>query len=176
MNNKLSELENLNKTLKSPQELSGMFLPEGSPEQYDFMFVAEMPSMREPKDISGLGGNFNVSAPDRFLQKMMIEYRVAGSYITDIVKSGGIARKPTKAEIQKWLPFLLKEIEIIRPKNIVVIGDRTYRKSFKPFVQPFIPKSIKVDWVYHYSQQGSKTNAEVEQRFSEVINKMRNSE
>ena len=175
MDNKLAELEKLNKTLKSPQELGGVFLPNDSPKEFDFMFIAEMPSMRKLKDISGLGGNFNVSAPDRFLQKIMIEYKVAGSYITDIVKNGDIARKPTKAEIQKWLPFLLKEIEIIQPKNIVIIGDRTYRKSFKPFVQSFIPKSIKVGWVYHYSQQGGKSNAEVEQKFCEVINKMRNS-
>lgn len=176
MNKKLNELEKLNKTLKPPRELSGVFLPIGSPEQFDFMFVAEMPSMKKPKDISELGGNFNVSAPDRFLQKMMIKYEVAGSYVTDIVKRGDMIRKPTKEEIQEWLPFLLKEIEIIQPKAIVVLGKRTYEASFKLFIEPIISKKIKVDYVFHYSQQGAKTNVEVEQKFSEVIRNMRNSE
>ena len=174
MDSRLDELEALNKTLKSPQELSGKFLPEDVPKQYDFIFIAEMPSMSTPKDISGLGGNFNVSTPDRFLQRMMTTYGVSGSYVTDIVKRGDIPRRPTKEEIQQWLPFLLKEIEIIHPKFVVVLGKRTYDVSFKPFIEPLISKDTKIDYVFHYSQQGAKTNAEVERRFSEVINKLRN--
>jgi len=173
MDNKLNKLENLNKTLKPPRELGGKFLPEGSPRQYDFMFIAEMPSMSIQKDISDLGGNFNISAPDKFLQRIMITYGVAGSYVTDIVKRGDMPRRPTKEEIRRWTPFLIKEIEIIQPKAIIVLGKRTYEKSFMPFVEPLIPKGIKVDFVFHYSQQGAKTNAEVEQRFSEVISKMK---
>jgi len=137
------------------------------------MFIAEMPSMGTLKDISGLGGNFNMSAPDKFLQKMMITYGVTGSYVTDIVKRGDIPRRPTKEEIRQWLPFLLKEIEIIQPKAIIVLGKRTYDKNFKLFVGPYISKKITVDWAFHYSQQGAKTNVEVEQRFSEVIKKMK---
>jgi hypothetical protein len=41
------------------------------------------------------------------------------------------------------------------------------------FVEPHIPKHIKVDWVWHYSQQGRKSNAEIEQKFGEVINRIR---
>ena len=173
MNNKINKLDNLNKTLELPQELSGVFLPKNSPKQFDFMFIAEMPSMKKQKDISGLGGNFNVSAPDKLLQKMMIQCEVAGSYVTDIVKKGDVARKPTKSEIREWLPFLLKEIEIIQPKAIIVLSKRTYEASFKPFVEPMISKKIKVDYVFHYSQQGAKTNIEVEKKFSEVISHMR---
>lgn len=176
MDERLGKLNDLNKNLKPPKELSGAFLPKESPKQFAFMFIAEMPSMNVPKDISDLGGNFNVSAPDKFLQRMMITYRVAGSYVTDIVKKGDVPGRPTKEEIQQWLPFLLKEIEIIQPKAIIVLGKRTYEGSFRKYIEPRIPKGIKVDWVFHYSQQGSKTNAEVEQRFSEVINKMRNNE
>ena len=178
MNTKLDKIENLNKSLKPPKELGGRFLPEGFKEQFDFMFVAEMPSMNEPKKKSAKKENFNfgITARDRFFQKMMGKYGVAGSYVTDIVKQRDIPRRPTKEEIKKWLPFLLKEVEIIQPKAIIVLGRRTYDASFKPFVEPFIPKNIKVDYVFHYSQQGAKTNAEVEQRFSEVIRKIRNSE
>lgn len=137
------------------------------------MFVAEMPSMNVPKDWDGKS-NYNFGKFDarcRFFQKMMIEQGVAGSYVTDIVKERGKPRKPTKTEIQKWLPFLLKEIEIIQPKVIIILGKRTYEASFKLFVKPSIFKEIKVDYVFHYSQQGAKTNVEVEQRFAEVVRK-----
>lgn len=174
--NKLNQLENINKVLKPPQELSGIFLPEDSKKRFDFMFIAEMPSRNVPSDWDGKSNyNFNVTKTDRFLQNMMVRCDVDGSYITDIVKESNIPREPTEIEIQKWLPFLLKEIEIIQPKAIIVFGKRTY-KIFGQFVKPLITNEIKVDWVFHYSQQGAKTNVEVEQRFSEVINKIRNSE
>lgn len=174
MGDKLGRLEELNKTLKSPQELGGAFLPEGSPKQFEFMFVAEMPSMNEPKNKSTEKfSNFSVTARDRFLKEMMMKYGVAGSYVTDIVKERDVPRQPTKGEIEKWRPFLLEEVEIIQPRVIVVLGKRTYDASFKPFIEPHIPKQIKVEYVFHYSQQGAKTNAEVEQRFGEVIGKIR---
>ncbi len=175
MNNKLEQLRALNKTLKTPKELGGMFLPEGFKEQFDFMFVAEMPSMNEPKNKFGKKENFNfgVTAKDKFFQEMMIKYGTAGSYVTDIVKERDIPRRPTREEIKKWLPFLLQEIDIVNPKVIIVIGKRTYDDSFKPFIEPLIPKEIKTDYVFHYSQQGAKTNAEVDQRFGEVINRFR---
>ena len=173
MNDKLNKLETLNKTLKPPQELSGVFLPINSKKQFEFMFIAEMPSMSAPKDLSCLGGNFNVSTRDRFFQEMMIKYGVAGSYVTDIVKKGDIPRNPTKEEIKKWLPFLLKEIEIIQPKAIIVLGKRTYEASFKPFVEPLLEK-IKVDYVYHYSSQVPRKK--FERRFSEVLKRIRNGE
>ena len=173
INNKLRQLEKLNKLLKP---LGGVFLPKDSPKQFDFIFIAEMPSMNEPKekvkDIESF--NFNITASDQFLQNLMIKYNVAGSYVTDIVKKRNEPRRPTKEEIKQWLPFLIKEIKIVQPKYIVVLGKTNYESNFKRFVKPSVSENIKIDWVYHYSQQGSKTNAEVEQKFSEVINKMKN--
>jgi len=46
--------------------------------------------------------------------------------------------------------------------------------SFKPFVEPLINGNIKVDWVFHYRQQGAETNFEAEQRFSEVVLRKKN--
>lgn len=174
MDERLRKLDDLNESLRSPEELSGVFLPKESPKQFDFMFIAEMPSMSILKDISGLGGNFNVSARDKFFQEAMIKYGVAGSYVTDIVKKGDIPRKPTKEEINQWLPFLLKEVAIIRPKAIIVLGKRTYGASFKPFVGPYIPKETKVDWVFHYSSQVPRVK--FEQKFAEVIGKIKNNQ
>jgi uracil-DNA glycosylase family 4 len=173
MVNKLNKLKDLNKILKSPDELGGMFLPKGYKERFDIMFLAEMPSMNEPKDERKRSKNYNfgITARDIFFQEMMKKYSVAGCYVTDIVKGRDIPRMPTKAEIEKWLPFLLKEIVIIKPKAIVVLGLRTYKKSFKPFVEPSINKNIRVDYVFHYCSQ--VTRKKFEQRFAEVISKVR---
>ena len=174
MDNKLNQLKNLIKTLKAPKELGGVFLPMGYKEQFDFMFVAEMPSMNEPKNdlLKNENFNFGVTARDRFFQEMIIKYNVAGSYVTDIVKERDIHRKPTKEEIKKWLPFLLKEVEIIQPRAIIVLGRRTYEASFKPFIKPMISKNIFVDYVFHYSSQVPRNKFEY--RFDKVISKVRN--
>jgi len=174
---KLRRLKELNEQLNPPEELGGVFLPMGIKERFDIIFVAEMPSRNEPEDklLANKNFNFNVTGRDKFLQDMMIKSGVAGSYITDIVKRRDVPRKPTKEEIEKWAPFLLKEIEIIRPRAIVVLGKRTYEGSFKPFIENLIPEGIIIKWVYHYSQQGSKTNEEVEAKFAEVVSKIKES-
>jgi uracil-DNA glycosylase family 4 len=100
---------------------------------------------------------------------MLIKYGVGGSYVTDIVKGRDTARKPTKTEIQKWLPFLIEEINIIQPRTIIVLGKRTYESSFRPFIEPLIPKNIKIDYVFHYCSQVPRVK--FEKKFSEVINK-----
>lgn len=174
MNKKLNKLGKLNKSLKSPRELGGVFLPKGSRKRFDFMFVAEMPSMNEPKKKGDNKESFNfgVTARDRFFQEMMTKYGVAGSYVTDIVKERDIPRRPTRAKILKWLPFLIQEIEIMRPKYLVVIGKINYERNFIKFVEPEIEnKKIVIDWVFHYSPQVSRNK--FEQRFKEVIRKIR---
>lgn len=173
MDDKIQRLEKLKGSLKFPHELGGEFVPEGCPKQFEFMFVAEMPSMSEPKDSTVDYHNYSATHRDEFLKEMMTRCGVAGSYITDIVKGRDIPRRPTKTEIEQWLPFLLQEVEIIQPNAIIVFGKRTYDGSFKPFVEPHISKDIKLAWVWHYSQQGAKSNAEVEQKFAEVINRIR---
>lgn len=172
MDRKLKSLEELNKQLTLPKELGGVFLPEGVKEKFDFMFIGEMPSMNEPKNWDGISNyNFNVTKRDKFLQDMMVKYAVGGSYITDIVKEIDIARMPIKDEIKKWLSYLLKEIDILEPRVIVVLGERTYKKSFQKYVEPFISKNIKVDYVFHYCSQ--VTRDKFENRFSEVVSRLK---
>jgi len=168
MGTKLKKLEGLNKSLRPPKELGGRFLPEGFKERFDFMFVAEMPSMNEPRGMQvNINFNFNVTKRDKFFQEMMIKYNVAGSYVTDIVKERDIPRRPTGEEIKKWLPFLVKEIKTIKPKAIIVLGKRTYRQSFKPHIEAELTKTIKIDYVFHYSSQAPRKK--FEQRFKKVI-------
>jgi len=172
INPKLKKIEELNKSLNNPEELAGMFLPKGCKERFDIMFVAEMPSMNELKDdLAKDNFNFGVTARDRFFQEMLIKYDVAGSYMTDIVKARDIPRQPTEKEIKKWLNFLLEEIKIISPKVIIVVGQRTYEQSFRPFVEPLLSKNIKIDYIFHYCSQVPRDK--FEERFKEIIGKLK---
>jgi hypothetical protein len=65
MNNKKDKLKQINDTLKPPDQLGGVFLPKGYEEQFDIMFVAEMPGMIGDR-------NFDYTARDRFLQEMIV--------------------------------------------------------------------------------------------------------
>ncbi len=103
----------------------------------------------------------------------MVKYGVAGSYVTDIVKARSQPRQPTKVEALTWLPFLLKEIAIIGPGVIVVLGKRTYEGTFLPHVAQKIPAGIRSDYVFHYSNQVPKSK--FEQRFAAVITQLRTS-
>ena len=171
MNNKLNKLEKLSKQLKPPETLGGVFLPKDSKKQFKFMFIGEMPSMNEPKNWDGKSNyNFDVGKRCDLLKATMVKRGVGGSYATDIVKKRDIPRRLKEAEILHWRPFLLKEIEIIRPKAIIVLGRRTYEASFKPFIGPKISKKIKVDYVFHYGSQVPKKK--FERRFMEVVEKL----
>jgi uracil-DNA glycosylase len=90
------------------------------------------------------------------------------------VKERGKPGRPIKEQIAEWLPFLLKEIEIIKPKHIIVLGKGNYERDFKPFIEPRLSNAIKTDWVFHYSTQVPRWK--FEPRFREVINRLKYSE
>lgn len=181
MGDRASKIEKLNKLLKPPKELGGNFIPAGFKKQFDFMFIAEMPSMREPKNVQDLHTNYNFLG-DKLLTEKIAKCGLGGSYVTDMVKERGVPGRPTEEQIRKWLPFLFREIGIIKPKYIVVLGKGNYFRNFGLWIEPQIDKSIKADWVFHYAmreprkKEKFKTKKEkFEMRFSEVISKFRNS-
>ncbi len=169
---RLQQLEEINRSLNHPRELGGVFLPHGVEKTFDVMLIAEMPSMREPPTRAqpDWNWNFDVTRRDKFLQCMMSKYGLGGNYVTDLVKSRDIPGKPSHTELLKWLPFLLREIELISPEGIIVLGKRTYESSFLPYVQPAICESIRVDWVFHYCTQVSRRK--FEERFKAVVESM----
>ncbi len=172
MENKFVELDKLNKKLKPiPEDLPGRFFPEGYKECFDFIFLALRPSMNVPRGWNGVSNyNFDAgTAPDNFFKKILIDCNVAGNYVTDIVKKRALAnQRPTHGEIAEYLPFLIEEIKIIKPKAIILIGGEV-KRIFERYIKHYISEEIKSDWVWHYSQQGAKTNKEVLGRFQEVI-------
>ena len=169
MKRKITLLRHLNENLSKPREWPGLFLPIGSTERDDVMFVAEMPSMIEPKKEYV---NFNASARDRFFVQTLKDYGVTGVYVTDIVKRRDAPRRPSEKEINEWLGFLLKEINIINPKLLIIIGKKNYDKNYIPYIKAYIPKNMCDDWIYHYCSQ--VTRHKFTRRFVEVIDKHKN--
>jgi DNA polymerase len=92
-----------------------------------FMLVGEAPGREEAEQ-----GRPFVGRAGRFLNKALAEVGIDRKkvYITNVVKvrptktiKGKLRdRKPTKKEIEKWLPGLRREMKGIRPKVVVLLG------------------------------------------------------
>jgi uracil-DNA glycosylase family 4 len=95
-------------------------LGQGNSNSPDVMFIGEAPG--EEEDIQGLAF---VGAAGQFLTKMInaMGYQREDVYIANICKCRPPNnRPPEQHEIHKCLPFLREQINIIRPKVIVLLG------------------------------------------------------
>ena len=93
---------------------------QGNSNSPDVMFIGEAPG--EDEDIQGLAF---VGAAGMFLTKMInaMGYQREDVYIANICKCRPPNnRPPEQHEIHKCLPFLREQINIIRPKVIVLLG------------------------------------------------------
>ena len=92
---------------------------DGSPNA-DLMFIGDIPGYHE--DMQGIPF---VGEAGKLLTKMItaMQYTRTDVYITDTVKCRPPNnRKPLKEEAMCCLPYLNRQIEIIKPKVIVVLG------------------------------------------------------
>ena len=92
---------------------------DGSPDA-EIVFIGEAPGKKEDE----LGKPF-VGAAGKFLDEMLqgIGLKREDIYITNIVKYRPPGnRDPEPEEIKVFIPYLLKQIEIIKPKLIVFLG------------------------------------------------------
>ena len=171
MQNKIEAINELNETLKGPEELCGIFLPPGAEKRTDVLLLAEMPSMNEPKGPK-TGDckipNFGTTARDDWFREMLEKYGLSGVYVTDIVKRRDIPRRPTEYEIEQWLPFLNKEISILNPNMVIVIGKRTY-DSFLRYVVSHLDNKFRHDFIFHYCSQVPRVK--FESRLQDVVTK-----
>ncbi len=94
----------------------------------DLMFVADAPGIAEEREGLPVAGDDGEKL--RQILKAMGLSR-DGVYVTNLCKfrpamkreDAHLSRKPSPEEMRSWLPFLLAEIEIIRPKVIVALGN-----------------------------------------------------
>jgi DNA polymerase len=104
---------------------------EGNPSS-DIVFIGEAPGKNE--DLTGLPF---VGAAGKFLDEMLLSINLNRSdiYITNIVKYRPVNnRDPLPEEKIAFLPYLRRQLEIIRPKIVVTLG-RHSLNCFLPELQ-----------------------------------------
>ena len=98
---------------------------EGNPDA-DIMFVGEGPGSVEDET-----GRPFVGKSGQLLTKIIettLELKREDVYIANIVKCRPpLNRVPSKEEAQKCLPFLMKQIELVKPKIIITLGATSYQ-------------------------------------------------
>lgn len=81
------------------------------------MFIGEAPGKKEDET-----GKPFVGRAGKFLNQLIEKSKINRKriYITSVLKC--YTKKPTKKQIKACKPFLLKQIELIKPKIIVLLG------------------------------------------------------
>ena len=116
---KLREKINLIKNCKLKENASNLVFADGNPNS-QVMIIGEGPGANEDKE----GFPF-VGRAGQLLDKMLNSINLDRSnvYITNVVNFRPPEnRKPTEKEVERYLPFLKKHIEIIEPKIILLLG------------------------------------------------------
>lgn len=96
-----------------------LVMGEGSPNA-DIVFVGEAPGKKEDE----LGRPF-VGAAGKFLDEMLLAASLNRQdvYITNIVKHRPPNnRDPSPEEKRQFLPYLMRQLEIIQPKAVITLG------------------------------------------------------
>lgn len=110
-----------------------MVFGEGSPDA-EILFIGEAPGEWEAKK-----GQPFVGASGRMLNELLagIGLKREEIYITNVVKDRPPDnRDPSKAEIELYTPFLLRQIEVIQPKVIATLGRFAMDFIFATFDMP----------------------------------------
>lgn len=109
------------------------FFPEGNeklvfgegPERATLMIIGEAPGAEEAESGLPFVGNSG-----RLLNKYLKEGDIEreSAYVTNILKTRPPQnRKPTNSEILAALPFLLCQIQLVKPKIILCLGSTAFR-------------------------------------------------
>ena len=96
-----------------------LVMGDGNPDA-DIVFIGEAPGKNEDEQ-----GKPFVGASGKFLSEMLalIDMKREDIYITNIVKyRPPDNRDPEPEEKEAFLPFLMKQLEVIKPKLIITLG------------------------------------------------------
>lgn len=123
MNNKLKELENIADEIRRCKVCKrwgeGIAVPgEGNPDA-KIVFIGEAPGIEEAKT-----GRPFVGRSGRFLRQMVrsIGLREEEIFITSPVQYRPVRGKPTKENIIHGLNHLIKQLTVINPRIVVLLG------------------------------------------------------
>ena len=123
--NKVEKLQKLKKSISSikncelKKSATNIVFSDGNPKS-KIMLIGEGPGLNEDQE-----GLPFVGRAGALLDKMLasIELDRKKVYITNVVNYRPPEnRRPTEEEVSRYLPFLIKHIEIINPKILVLLG------------------------------------------------------
>ncbi len=115
LRDKINEIKNC----KLKENASNLVFSDGNPNS-KIMIIGEGPGANEDKE----GFPF-VGRAGQLLDKMLhaINLSRENVYITNVVNYRPPEnRKPTDKEVERYLPYLKKHIEIVRPKIVLLLG------------------------------------------------------
>ncbi|RLG16093.1 uracil-DNA glycosylase [Candidatus Pacearchaeota archaeon] len=155
--NTLKSLKKLNKDIlksckKYPlcKQCKNIVVGEGNIKA-KIMLIGQNPGKEEDKT-----GRPFVGKSGKYLNKVLSKNKIKREeiYITSVVKcKTPNNRKPTQKEIEFFMPFLIKQIKLIKPKIIVLMGrvtlktpiykDIKYIKTYHPAAAMRFPKIKK---------------------------------
>lgn len=104
-----------------------ILIPSFKPAQYPLMLIEEIPTKEETKT-GNIGGKFwdivNFAIKETKLT-------VDQFYLTSVIKQRpNENRYPTKDEVIEWFPYLVQEVNIVKPQYVLFFG----KSCFKYFV------------------------------------------
>jgi uracil-DNA glycosylase family 4 len=143
----LEAIANL-KTLKavclhtfSPAEGEQVVFGEG-PEHTRLMMIGEAPGEQEAESGRPFVGNAG-RLLDKYLEEAEIDRKDA--YITNVLKVRPPGnRTPRKSEIKEALPFLLRQIQLVRPAILVCLGSISVQAVVDPKAKI---TAIRGEWI-----------------------------
>ncbi len=117
--------------------------------QLDVLIIGEAPGYDEVR----IGKPF-VGRSGKLLEEWLKLLEIKNFVITNVSKSHPIDpitkknRRPDIDEIEYWKPILYKEIELLKPKRILCLGDASYRTLTNS--SESITKVIKTEQKFYY--------------------------
>lgn len=119
------------------------------------MFVCESPGPSAVEvDDTSTEPCFYSSPRDRRFQEVRSKYHLEDCYITNTVKCGDRkGYRHTGSEIENCRPFLVREIDLIKPQVIVGVGNNAYW-TLRTEILQYLEDPPEVFLIRHYSFRG----------------------
>ena len=108
-------------------------------------FVSQRPSLGEKH-------NYSLKRVHRFY-RLLKEHGFENAHLTDLVKCKSLTGPCTTEEKNNCIFWLLKEIQILKPRLIVAVGNEVFNELKKHDLSP-----ARLEKILHYSQKYEKAD------------------
>jgi uracil-DNA glycosylase family 4 len=131
------------------------------PSDANIMLIGQNPGKEEAKQ-----GKPFVGRSGKYLNSVLLKNNIDRNklYITSVVKEPTPRnRKPTKEEIDYWMPFLVEEIQLVKPKVIVLMGEVAWKT----------PRFEAINYIETYHPAAAMRFPKARERFERDIRKIK---